>query len=314
MTTYSLRRQALVPLAGLLGLIAVFAAPALTATGQESDTKILYLTAVDQNGKSVTDLKTEDVLIRETDGDREVVNVKRSTAPMAIVLLADTTKQAGATGMMSSSTSQTGAAELIRDIRVALGSFAKDVSAANPETEMEIMEFGQAAVPVTKMTSNLEDIQKGVTRLFPKPGAASVLLEAIIEASKELSKTKSPRRVMVSLNIEPGDEQSRQQLKQLGEELVKSRASLWSVSLQVGTNKNAVRGLALDELTKSTGGRREFIQSQAGLEVVMKTFADNLIQQYEIHYKRPPGVKPGRVLVGVKRDGLKLYASAIPPQ
>ena len=313
MTTYSLRRQALVPLAGLLGLIAVFGAPALTATGQE-DVKILYLTAVDQNGKSVTDLKTEDVLIRETDGDREVVNVKRSEAPMAIVLLADTTKQAGATGMMSSQTSQTGAAELIRDIRVALGSFAKDIAATSPETQMEIMEFGQAAVPVTKMTSNLEDIQKGITRLFPKPGAASVLLEAIIEASKELSKTKSPRRVMVSLNIEPGDEQSRQQLKQLGEELLKSRASLWSVSLQVGTNKNAVRGLALDQLTRETGGRREFIQSQAGLEVVMKTFADNLHNQYEVHYKRPAGVKPNRILVGVKRDGLKLYASAIPPQ
>ena len=315
MTTHSIRRQALVPLAGLLGLIVVFGTPALTATGQEQDTKILYLTAVDQNGKSITDLKTDEVLIRETDGDREVVNVKRSTAPLAIVILADTTKQAGATGMMSSSTSQTGAAELIRDIRVALSSFAKDVSKANSETEMQIMEFGQAAVPVTKMTSNLAEIEKGVTRLFPKPNAASVLLEAIIEASRELSKTKAPRRVMVSLNIEPGDEQSRQQLKQLGEELVKSRASLWSVSLQVGTQKNAVRGLALDELTKSTGGRREFIQSQAGLEVVMKTFADNLEQQYEVHYKRPLGIKaPGRVLVGVKRDGLKLYASAIPPQ
>ena len=46
----------------------------------------------------------------------------------------------------------------------------------------------------------------------------------------------------------------------------------------------------------------------------MKAFADNLLQQYEVHYKRPSGVKPGRVLVGVKRDGLKLYASAIPPQ
>ncbi|HUR21077.1 MAG TPA: hypothetical protein VMZ90_09740 [Vicinamibacterales bacterium] len=313
MTTYSLRRQALVPLAGIFGLIVAFGAPTLTATAQEGD-KILYLTLVDQNGKSVTDLKTDEVLIRETDGEREVVNVVRSTAPLAIVLLADTTKQAGATGMMSSQTSQTGAAELIRDIRVAIGSFAKDVSSASPGTEMEIMEFGQAAVPVTKMTSNLADIEKGVTRLFPKPGAASVLLEAIIEASKELSKTKSPRRVMVSLNIEPGDEQSRQQMKQLGEELLKSRASLWSVSLQVGQQKNAVRGLALDQLTKDTGGRREFIQSQAGLEVVMKSFADNLLQQYEVHYKRPAGAKPTRVAVGVKRDGLKLYASGIPPQ
>ena len=313
MTTLSLRRQALLPLAGLLGLLVVFGAPALTAT--EQDEKVLYLTVVDQSGKSVTDLKTNEVLIREASGEREVVSVKRSTTPLAIVILADTTKQAGASGMMSSQTSQTGAAELIRDIRVALGTFAKDISTASPETQMQIMEFGQAAVPVTKMTSNLADVEKGVTRLFPKPNAASVLLEAIIEASKELAKTKTPRRVMVALNIEPGDEQSSPNVRKLGEELLKSRASLWSVSLQVGSQKNAVRGLALDELTASTGGRREFIQSQAGLEVVMKSFADNLLQQYEVTYKRPNDTKvQGGVAVGVRRDNLKLYASRIPPQ
>ena len=61
MTTHSLRRQALVPLAGLLGLIVAFGAPALTAT--EQNEKILYLTVTDQNGESVTDLTTEEVLI-----------------------------------------------------------------------------------------------------------------------------------------------------------------------------------------------------------------------------------------------------------
>ena len=314
MTTYSLRRQALVPLAGILGLLVAFGAPALTATEQEGD-KILYLTAVDSSGKSVTDLKTEDVLIRESGGDREVVLVKRSTQPLAIVMLADTTKQAGGSGMMSKQTSQTGSAELIRDIRVSLGAFAKDIATASPETEMMIMEFGQAASPITKMTSNLAEIEKGVTRLFPKPNAGSVLLEAIIEGSRELAKTKSPRRVMVSLNIEPGDETSSPNVKKLGEELLKSRAGLWAVSLQVGSQKNAVRGLALDELTRSTGGRREWIQSQVGLEVVMKAFADNLVNQYEVHYKRPADSKPqAAVAVGVRRDGLKLYASRIPPQ
>ena len=217
--------------------------------------------------------------------------------------------------MMSSQTSQTGSAELIRDIRVSLGVFVKDIAAASPESQMEIMEFGQAAVPLTKMTSNVADLEKGITRLFPKPGAASVLLEAIISASQELTKTKTPRRVMLALNIEPGDEQSSPNVRKLADELLKSRASLWSVSLQVGQQKNAVRGLALDELTVSTGGRREFIQSQSGLEVVMKTFADNLLNQYEVTFKRPSGEKAGGgIAVGVMRNNLKLYASRIPPQ
>lgn len=315
MTTHSLRRRALVPLAGLLGLFATlgtFGVPAVTATAQ--DEKILYLTAVDQNGKSVTDLTTKEVMIREDNQDREVVSVKRSTQPLSVVILADTTKSAGATGIMSRQGSTAGSAELIRDIRVAIGSFVKDMAAANPESQMELMEFGQAAITVTKMTSNVSDLDKGIARLFPKPDAASVLLEAIIEASKSLSKTKTPRRAIVALNVEPGDEQSRQNIRQLHEELSKSRAGLWAVSLQVGANRNAARGLVLETLTANTGGRREFIHAESALEAMMKNFADNLLSQYEVTYRRPGGGKAQGVLVGVMRDGLKLYASRIPPQ
>jgi hypothetical protein len=298
MTTHSLRRRALVPLAGLLGLALAYT-PALTAIEQAE--KTIFLSVVDQDGKSVTDLTTADIAILE---------------PLAVVVLADTTKQAGGTGMMSSNTSQTGAAELIRDIRVSTGAFMKDIISANPASQMMLMEFGQAAVPVTKMTSDIAELEKGVTRLFPKPGAASVLLEAIIDASKELAKTATPRRAIVALNIEPGDEQSRQQIKQLHEGLVKARATIWAVSLQVGTNKNQMRGLVLEKLTGDHGGRREFIQSQSALEQVMKSFADNLINQYEVTYKRPAGgPDPQIVRVGVRgRSGLKLHASLIPPQ
>ena len=319
MTTDTLRRRALVPLAGLLGLAVTFGAfttPGLTATSQEE--KILYLTVVDKDGKSVKDLTTPEVLIREDNQDREVVSVKRSTAPMAIVLLADTTKNAGEGSMMSGSTGGalglgSFSPELIRDIRTAIGSFVKDMASVSPETQMELMEFGQAAITVTKMTSNVADLEKGVARLFPKPGAASVLLEAIIEASKSLTKAKSPRRNIVALNIEPGDEQSRQNIRQLHEELSKSHANLWAVSVQPGTNQNAVRGLVLEQLTANTGGRREFIHAQSALEAMMKNIVDNLNHQYEVVYKRPGGGKAQGVLVGVRRDGLKLYANRIPP-
>jgi hypothetical protein len=216
--------------------------------------------------------------------------------------------------MMSSQTSQTGAAELIRDIRVSLGQFVKDIAAGSPESQMQIMEFGQAAIPVTKMTSDVAELEKGVTRLFPKPNAGSLLLEAIIEASKELSKAKAPRRAIVALNIEPGDEQSSAQVEKMHNELVKSRASLWAVSLQVGQNRNQVRGLVLDRLTSNTGGRREFIQAQSALEQMMKNVADNLLNQYEVTFKRPSGKTPAAIAVGITRQGLKLYASKIPPQ
>lgn len=322
MTTHSLRRQALVPLAGLLGLgiafVGVFAAPALTAT--EQDEKTLFLSVVDGNGKSVTDLTTADLAILEDRDEREVVNVKKSTQPLAVVVLADTTKQAGGGQMMGgkigeASASTTASAELIRDIRVSLGEFMKQIITASPESQMMLMEFGQAAVPITKMTSDPAELAKGVTRLFPRPGAQSVLLEAIIDGAKELQKVKTPRRAIVAMNIEPGDEQSEQNIRKLHDELSKAHATIWALSLQVGTNKNQARGLVLEKLTGDHGGRREFIQSQSALESAMRNFGDNLLNQYEVTYKRPAGAKPTRVLVGVKgRSGLKLHASLIPPQ
>jgi hypothetical protein len=216
--------------------------------------------------------------------------------------------------MMRGNDTSTATAGLIRDIRTAVSTFAKDMLSANPESQMELMEFGQAAIIITKMTSNLPDLEKGITRLFPKPNAASVLLEAIIEASKSLSKVKTPRRAIVALNIEPGDEQSRQNVRQLNDELYKSRANLWAVSLQPGQNKNQMRGLVLEALTKNTGGRREFIHVQSALEVLMATFADNLNSQYEVTYRRPAGVKAQAVQVGVMRQGLGLHASIFAPQ
>lgn len=311
MTMHSFRRRALVPLAGLLGL-ALVSAPALTAT--EQNEKTIYLSVVDKDGRSVRDLDAKDVMIREDNKDREVVSVELSTQPLAIVILADTTKSSGATGMMSRNDTSVGSAELIRDIRVSVGSFARDILAASPASTLELMEFGQAAITVTKMTSSLSDIERGAARLFPKPDAASVLLEAIIEASKSLSKTKTPRRAIVALNVEPGDEQSRQNIRQLNDELHKSRANLWAVSLQVGSNRNQSRGLVLEKLTAQTGGRREFIHTQSALEVMMKNFADNLIAQYEITYSRPAGEKAQLVQVGVTRQGLGLHASYFAPQ
>jgi hypothetical protein len=298
-------------------LVVVSATLALTSpslTGWEQDEKILYLSALDAKGNSVTDLKTGDVLVREDGQDREVVNVKISTAPLQIVMLADTTKEAGDTGMMTRQDTVAGAAELIRDIRVALTAFSRDIMAANPASQIELMEFGQAAVPVTKLTSNLADIEKGINRLFPKPNADSVLLEAIMDASKTLEKAKATRPVITVLNIEPSNELSIPTPQKMVAELEKSHAQLWAVSLQKTQATHQSRGVVLGTLTKNTGGRRESIAGQQALETLFKQYAANMIGQYEVTYRRPAGTKARQVQVGVMRNDLKLLANIIAPK
>ena len=299
------RRAVLLPL--VLGVVGWSLASTLGASTQAAD-KTIFVSVVDNDLKPVKDIGAAEFGIREDSTVREVTSVKLATQPLFITVLADTSKVTGGGGFSAGST------ELIRDIRVSLTSFVRQIAAASPQSQISLMEFGQAAVTITNFTSKTADLEKGINRLFPKSDAPSVLLEAIVEAGKNLGKKESLRRVIVALNVEPSDEQSREPGQKIVDELRKSGTQLWAVSLQKGPLRNPQRDVVLDVLTKNTGGRREFIMGQSAVETILKGYADALVSQYEITYKRPAGASPQNVQVGVARPGLKLFATVWPPQ
>jgi hypothetical protein len=290
--------------------LVIFGLAVMSPLGAETQAadKTIFVTVLDGQNKPVKDIATNEFGIREDGTIREVTAVKQSTQPLSITMLADTSKVAGGGGFSAGST------ELVRDIRASLTAFARQIAAASPESQMSLMEFGQASVTITNFTSKLPDLEKGINRLFPKPDSASVLLEAIMEATKALGKRPSPRRAIVILNIEPSEEQSREQPQRINDELKKSGVQLWAVSLQKGALRNPVRDIVLDTLTKNTGGKREFIVGQSAAETILKGYADALTSQYEVTYKRPAGAQAQNVQVGVARPGLKLYGTVWAPQ
>lgn len=290
-------------------LIALLVVPGLAAW---QDTRTIYLSIVDGQGNAVTDIKPEEVFLREDNTNREVVSVTKATDPLEIILLADTSSAAGGTGMMTRQDTIKGTGELIQDIRAAFTGFVKTMNAASPQSQMQIVEFGQAAVPVTKMTSSFDELDKGIKRLFPKPQSAAVLLEAIMASAKDLGKAKSPRRAIVILNAEPSNEQSRQQPNAMLQEVIKTNASVWAVSIQQGSQRNEARGLVLDALARNTGGRREFLVGQAAIISQMEQFAANLANQYAVTYRRGDGGQPRLLQVGLGRQGLKMFTSIYP--
>lgn len=310
------RTSRLVPVFAALSAVALLAAPRLVAETQE--TKSFFLTVLDAKGQPVTDLRTEEVMVRElADGaepmGRQVVNVRRAPQPANIMLLADTSKATGGAGMAQRG--KVSGSELVRDVRMAFSAFVKTMAASNPETEMELMEFGQAAVTVTPMTSDVAKLEKGIATLFPKNDMPAVLMEAITEAARTLAKAKSPRRAIVAMNVLPTDEQGRVQPRQMGEALINSNASFWAVSYNSGTVTQDPRGVLLEPLAKNTGGRREVIASQSALEMYMTNIANALANQYEVSFTRQSGgATPKIIQVGVTRQGLSLHASIYPPK
>jgi VWFA-related protein len=290
-------------LCGLILPVAVSAvvlARPLAAPEVQASDKSIYVTVVDDAGKPVTGLAPTDFGVREDNVIREVTGVKAATEPLSVVLLADTTGSVG---------------ENVRDIRTSATTFVREVLGASPESQIQLSEFQGASTVRVKFTPKLPDLEKAIARLFPQPDTASVLFEALVDASKDLGKRPSPRRAIVSINMEPTGEQSTLQPKDVASEVMKSGASLWAISIQTGTNRNMARDQVLSGLAVNTGGMRQGIITASGLETWMKVFASCLTSQYVVTYKRPDAT-PAKIVQVALRQGLghKALASFAAPK
>jgi hypothetical protein len=203
--------------------------------------------------------------------------------------------------------------EYVRDMRLAVEAFATQLLTLSPDAQVSLMTFGQAAVTTVPYTTDLLKFKEGVNKFASQPGIPTVLMEALAQANKDLGAMPTTRRAIVSLNLEPADEQSREDPGALKDAFRKSGAQLWAVSVQRGTLKNSKRDVVLNDFAKMSGGQRDFIVGISAVSDVMKAYASALAMQYEVVYLRPENTKPKVIQVGNTR-GFKLHASGFPPQ
>jgi hypothetical protein len=289
-------------------LLVLLVVPAAVRTQGGVD-KSLYMSVLDAAGKPVKDMVADDILIREDGVDRQVVAVKPASQPISGADLIDTAQGVRVTDAYGTPE------EYVRDLRVSIGGFAKQLLGQSPNASVSLMEFGQAAITMVKYTSDPMEFEKGVNRIVSRPQVASVLGEALEAANKELAGRPSTRRAIVSLNIEPSNEQSFENGKAITEAFAKSGAQLWAVSVQRGGLKNSKRDVVLNDFAKLTGGQRDFVIGISAVEGILKGYADALVYQYEVVYKRPESNKATKVIqLGTTRQGVKLHASGYAPK
>ena len=257
------------------------------------------MSMVDDSGAPVMDVTPADMRVREDGIDADVISVRRAAGPLFVQLLVDTTP---------------GIEPYVSDIRKALVGLVQHLKQGDPSTQVGLMEFGQAAVPIVPITGDTAALEKGIHTLFPKPRSASVLLEGIIAASTSLMPKSSRRRAIVSFNVEPSDEQSRQIPANMLKALAMSGAQLWSLSLQTGNRSNANRDVVLNDVTKRSGGRRDIVVTSSSLEQYLRRYGNALLAQYEVTYRVGNPRPPQLILTGTTRPGTKVHATTFPPQ
>jgi hypothetical protein len=148
--------------------------------------------------------------------------------------------------------------------------------------------------------------------MFPTKQSGGVLLEALVDASKELAKKAGHRRVIVSVSFN-SPEVSAIEPKLVAEAVAKAGGSFWAISIQSNATASTTsqggtptREVILDNVTARTGGRRLTGVSAAALETQLKSIADALLSQYEVTYVRPAGAPDAARIDPVSRRGAKV--------
>lgn len=262
--------------------------------------RTIVVSALDDKGAPIADLKPEDLVVRENSVAREVLRVAKDTAPMTIAFLVDDSAAAKSAMM---------------DIRQGVGEFMAKMAGAN---DIALLTFGERPTIVVGYTKDKAALENGVKKLFYRDTAGAYFLDAIRDAARGLEKRNAERPVIISLMTE-GVEFSTLGYDRVLDELYKSGAQFHALVL---TEVQAVdptaqeiryRNIVIDEGTRTTGGRREQLLASSSVPYALGQLAAELNNQYLVTYARPETlIPPEKVLVEAKRPGLTVRARTRP--
>jgi VWFA-related protein len=262
----------------------------------------LYVSVVDKDGRPVTGLAPDAFIVREDGVRREVLAARPATAPMQIALLVDDSQAAE---------------DSIQHLRQALDEFVSALLAQN-KNQIALISLGDRPTIRVEFTSSLQDLKRGVNRLFAQPGSGAYLLDAVVDASRGLQKREAERPVIVAVTTE-GPELSNRYYKTALEAIEKTGAAFHSVML---TDRNESplteeirnRNLLLDLGTRDSGGRRDTVLTSMAFGARLKSLADELKNQYVVTYARPQSlIPPEKIEISAANPALEARGTAIRP-
>jgi hypothetical protein len=269
-------------------------------TAQGVANRTVYINAFDDNGASVDGLTAADLELKEGGKVREV-SVRPAEGLMQIAVIVDD----NGTGLFR--------APLYRFLQRLEG-----------RAQFSITTVVGQPLKLTDFTMDGRVLTEVVESLSARPGTpdGGQLMQGIYDAAQELEKREAPRPVIVALSV-PGEEHTTVPARYVLDKLRDSGASLHVFLMESRAvrqmapvsrpsallEENMNLGEVLGDGSKQSGGRREEIVAATGVFAGLQRLAEDLIDQYEITYSLPAGVKASdRLSVSAKRKGLSIRA------
>ena len=307
-------RVALTAAAGLLLSELLVAAPAPRMSARQPESRTIYVTAIDRDGRPVTDLQASDFALKVGNKALNVIRAEPAQMPLRIgVLVAD----AGTGGFQQS-----------------LGNFMQKLLGRAEFSLISVIVQPEVIVDYASEGAVLRD---GLRRLGPRgrqPGAQ--LMEAIRETARNVRRDGRRPAILVlrvggeAITPMSGDE-VREQLRASGALLhvvstlgaqrppaSSARPGISSEQAQMEDSDTAISNLNLAQVlgdgSRESGGRHDQVVSTT-LVPALERVADELLSQYAITCALPEGVKAtDKLSVSTTRKGLKLQAPARLPR
>ena len=271
-------------------LFAVLTAPVVhgLSVGQDRAaaagvTRTLYVSAADAKGAPITDLKPDEITVREGGRDYPAASLGPATAPMHISIIVD---DSGTGGF------QTVVGQFIQGA-LKRGLFA--ITVLNPEP-----------VLLTDFTADVTALNGALGRLGSRAKsrpAAQQLVDTIAEAATTLQQRQAERPVIVALTLN-GEDVPSDVSDRILKKLQNTGAMLNAVVLT-----SATTGPVLSDGPKQSGGVAEGISGAGNLGAAISRVFNHLSSQYVVTYVLPQGARPSdRVNVATRRKEVKLIA------
>lgn len=282
----------------IAALLAQSASPPAAPAAPE--TRTIAFSVVDDKGQPVRTLGPEDVAIQENGVARELERLQLDERPLAVAVILDT--------------SVTMAPHYRLYLVDAVLQFLLRLPVG---TRYAVWTTGDRPTRVYEWGDNRAAVARALRRVIPQGG--NTLLDAMIEAARELRSREDARTAMVVVtgtgigfaNYDRRhvvDELQKQPITVLGVELDEDRSApgLGATDHVTGVDYDFV----LATLARSSGGARETVLSAMGIESALKAIAAQLTSQYRLTYASAAMEKDAKVEVTVALPGVKVRMGA----
>jgi hypothetical protein len=208
-------------------------------------------------------------------------------------------------------------------IRQGAGQF---VEALQNKAEFALITMGASNRVLVDFTKDPRIVYAGLEKMLTRNSPPVYILDGLLEVAQTLKKREAQRPVIVTVATE-GEELSSARAEIVLDAIQRSGARMYYIGLGAPVtagNKPAYsadrpdasteyeagkRNTVLGSAPKNSGGRSEQALQASGITVMMKSFADELANQYAVTYKTDAAGE-SKLSVETKKKGVKLRAPA----